>query len=171
MLCLKSFDQADLFDPEELEAKEGIFSKYKYALAYIGVDFSQEDVQEALLNCFDGFENAIRATIVYWYWLEKNSKPFYPNPCIIQAMKERWSPPYWQDSYLENPNFQSPCHVFWEEARKVWGFDLRNQLIADINSDERGFEYVMLRNGKTISLSGAKRLGWEKLQELAIQKY
>ncbi len=55
MLCLKSFIRASLFDEFEIEIKEEIFSKYKYALAYIGVDFMREDVQEALLNCIEGF--------------------------------------------------------------------------------------------------------------------
>ncbi|MEC4814984.1 MAG: hypothetical protein SAK29_17140, partial [Scytonema sp. PMC 1069.18] len=68
MLCLKSFYQAYLFDPQELEIKDEIFDKYKYALAYIGVDFNREDVQEALLNSVEGFEDALRATIAYWYW-------------------------------------------------------------------------------------------------------
>jgi hypothetical protein len=39
MLSLKSFNQAYLCEPEELEARDEIFSKYKYALAYLGIDF------------------------------------------------------------------------------------------------------------------------------------
>ncbi|GAB1541201.1 hypothetical protein NUACC21_38710 [Scytonema sp. NUACC21] len=171
MLCLKSFHLAYQFDADELEAKDEIFSKYKYALAYIGVDFSQEDVQEALLNCIDGFEDALRATIAYWYWLEENSRPFYPNPCIIQAIRERWDSRYWKDAYLNNPNFKSPCEIFWEQSLKAWGSDLRNEIIADVNSDKNGFEYVLFRNGKTISLSAAQRLGWERLKEYALQSF
>ncbi|MBW4446203.1 MAG: hypothetical protein KME38_04795 [Spirirestis rafaelensis WJT71-NPBG6] len=171
MLSLKSFNQAYLFEAEELEARDEIFSKYKYALAHIGVDFYQEDVQEALLNCLEGFEDAIRATIAYWYWLEENSRPFYPNACIVQSMSERWDSRYWRDSYLDNPNFKNPCERFWEEAGKIWGFDVRNQIIADVNSDDKGYEYVMFKNAKTLSLSAARRLGWERLKEYALQQY
>lgn len=169
MLCLKSFNEAYLFDPEELEARDEIFSKYKYALAYIGVDFSQENVQEALLDCVDGFEDALRATIAYWYWLKEHSRPFYPNPCIIQAIYERWDSRYWKDCYLDNPNFKSPCEIFWEQAGIALGIDLRNQVIADVNSDSKGFVYVMFRNGQTLSLSAAKRVGWERLKEYALR--
>ncbi|HAG84563.1 MAG TPA: hypothetical protein DCL61_26280 [Cyanobacteria bacterium UBA12227] len=168
MLCLKSFNEAYLFEPEELEAKDEIFNKYKYALAYIGVDFSQEDVQEALLYCVDGFEDALRATIAYWYWLEEHSRPFYPNSCLIQAISECWDSRYWNDCYLDNPNFKSSCEIFWEEAGKAWGTDFRNQFIADVNSDDKGFEYVMFCNEKTISLAVAKRLGWERLKDYAL---
>ncbi len=171
MLSLKSFNQAYLFEEEELKLKDEIFSKYKYALAYIGVDFSQEDVQEALLNCVDGFEDAIRATIAYWYWLEKYSRPFYPNSCIIQAIHERWNSRYWKDCYLDNPNFKNPCQIFWEQAASSWGVDLRNQVIADVNCDDNGSEYVMFRNQKTMKLSAAKRLGWEKLKEYALSQF
>ncbi|KYC42152.1 hypothetical protein WA1_19355 [Scytonema hofmannii PCC 7110] len=171
MICLKSFDGSDEFDALELEALDEIFSKYKYALTYIGVDFSQQDVQEALLNCVDGFEDALRATIAYWYWLEENSKPFYPNPCIIQAIREQWDSRYWKDEYLNNPNFKSPCELFWESAKKNWGADVRNEIIADVNSDETGFEYILFRNGKTMSLSTAQRLGSEKLKEYALQPF
>jgi hypothetical protein len=169
MLCLKSFNEAYLFGREELEAKDEIFSKYKYALAYIGVDFSQEDVQEALLNCVDGFEDAIRATIAYWYWLKEHSSPFSPNRCIIKAINDRWDSRYWKDCYLDNPNFKSPCEIFWEQAGKAWGIALRNQVIADVNSDDNGFEYVLLRNGKKFSIAVAKRVGWERLKEYALQ--
>ena len=80
-------------------------------------------------------------------------------------MNDGWDDRYWKDSYLENPNFKNPCHIFWEEAGKVWEFDVRNQIIADVNSDDKGYEYVMFQNAKTISLLAAKRLGWEKLKE------
>lgn len=168
MLCLKSFNQAYLFAPEELEERNEIFNKYKYALAHIGIDFFKEDVQEALLNCIEGFEDGIRATIAYWYWLEEHSKPFYPNPCIIQAMSEGWDSRYWQDCYLDNPNFKNPCKIFWEQAEKMWGYDMRNQIIADVNSDDKGYEYVMFKNGTTLSLVAARRLGWERLKEYAL---
>ena len=171
MLCLTSFNEAYLSEPQELEVRDEIFSKYKYALAHIGVDFYQEDVQEALLNRIEGFEDAIRATIAYWYWLEKQSRPFYANACIIQAMNEGWDSGYWKDSYLDNPNFKNPCNIFWEEVGKVWGFDVRNKIIADVNSDDKGYEYLMFRNGKTISLLAAKRLGWERLKEYALEEY
>ncbi|MUG92976.1 hypothetical protein F7734_11230 [Scytonema sp. UIC 10036] len=171
MLRLKSFNQAYEFSVEELEAKDEIFTKYKYALAYIGVDFSQEDVQEALLNCLDGFEDALRATIAYWYWLEENSQTLEnPNMALIKALYNRWDSRYWKDEYLNNPKFKSPCEIFWEQSLKAWGRDIRNEIIADVNSDDNGFEYVLFRNGKTITLSVAQRLGWEKLKEYALQQ-
>jgi hypothetical protein len=165
MLCLKSFQRADLFDDFEIEIKEEIFSKYKYALMYIGVDLMREDVQEALLNCVEGFEDAIRATIAYWYWLTENSQPFYANACLLQAIDQHWIPRYWKDEYLDNPNFRSPSSVWWEQIGKVWGTDLRNQTIADINED-----YILLRTGKKVSLSIATRWGWERLREYALEQ-
>ncbi len=172
MICLKSFDGADEFDALELEAKDEVFSKYKYALAYIGVDFTQEDIQEALLNCIAGFEDALRATIAYWYWLQANSETLEnPNSCLIMALNNRWSSRYWKDEYLNHPNLKNPCELFWEESLKAWGRDTRNEIISDVNSDETGFEYVLFCNGKTISLSTAKRLGWEKLKEYALQPF
>ncbi|MBR8835181.1 MAG: hypothetical protein DSM106950_14395 [Stigonema ocellatum SAG 48.90 = DSM 106950] len=167
MLCLKSFPSADLFDSSELEMKEEIFSKYKYALGYIGVDFEREDVQEALLDCIDGFEDAMRATIAYWYWLTENSQPFYANACFLQAIGQRWDSRYWKDEYLDNPNFKNPSLVWWEEAGRVWGYDLRNQIIADVNIDEQG-EYILFHTGKRISFSVARRWGWERLREYAL---
>jgi hypothetical protein len=85
-------------------------------------------------------------------------------------MNDGWDDRYWEDSYLDNPNFKNPCDIFWEEVGKVWGFDVRNQIIADVNSDHKGYEYVMFRNGKTISLLAAKRLGWERLKECALEE-
>ncbi|MEC4886794.1 MAG: hypothetical protein SAL70_36615 [Scytonema sp. PMC 1070.18] len=169
MLCLKSFYQAYLFDPQELEIKDEIFDKYKYALAYIGVDFNREDVQEALLNSVEGFEDALRATIAYWYWLEAKSETLdNPSLCLIKALCNHWDSRHWQDWYLDNPNFRNPGEIFWEQAGKALGFDLRNQIIADINSDNNGIESVMFRNGKALSLAAAKRLGWERLKEIAV---
>jgi hypothetical protein len=163
MLCLRSFQRAYLFDDFEIEIKDEIFSKYKYALAYIGVDFEREDVQEALLNCIEGFEDAICATIAYWYWLTENSQPFYANACLIQAIGQRWKSSYWKDEYLNNPNFKSPSFAWWEQAGKVWGQDLRNQIIADVNED-----YILLRTGKRITFSVATRWSWERLKEYAL---
>lgn len=165
MLCLKSFIEAELFDDFELEIKEEVFSKYKYALAYIGVDFMRADVQEALVNCIEGFEDAMRATIAYWYWLTENSQPFYANACLIQAINQRWDSRYWKDEYLENPNFKSPSQVFWEQAGRAWGNDFRNQMIADVTED-----YILLRTGRTLSLSVATRWGWERLREYAVEQ-
>ncbi|MCD8485876.1 MAG: hypothetical protein LRZ84_03755 [Desertifilum sp.] len=142
-----------------------IFSKYKYALAYIGVDFSEENVQEALLNCMDGFEKALRATIAYWYWLKQHSEPFYPNACIIKAISDGWDDRYWKDSYLENPNFRNPCDIFWEEAGKVWGIEFRNRSISNIGSDDNGIDYITFFNQKKLPLLSARRIGWERLKE------
>ena len=165
MLCLKSFLRADLFDDFEIEIKEEIFNKYKYALAYIGVDFMREDVQEALLNCVDGFEDAICATIAYWYWITEKSQPFYANATLIQAIAQRWNSRYWKDEYLDNPNFKSPSSAWWEQAGRIWGTDLRNQTIADVNED-----YILLRTGRSLSLSVATRWGWERLREYALEQ-
>jgi hypothetical protein len=134
-------------------------------LTYIGVDFEREDVQEALLNCIEGFEDAIRATIAYWYWLTENSQPFYANACLIQAIGQRWDSSYWKDEYLDNPNFKSPTLVWWEQAGRTWGTAERNQIIADVNED-----YILFRTGKRVSFSTATRWGWEKLREYAIKE-
>lgn len=162
MFSLKSFPTSDLYDFFEIEIKEEIFSQYKYALIYIGVDLSKEDIQDALLNCNEGFEDAIRATIAYWYWLTENSQPFYANATLLQAIAQRWDSRYWKDEYLENPNFKSPAQLFWEEAARTWGTDERNQLIADVTED-----YIFLCTGTRLSFAVATRWGWERLREYA----
>jgi len=162
MFSLKSFPTSDLYDSSEIEIKEEIFSQYKYALIYIGVDLSKEDVQDALLNCNEGFEDAIRATIAYWYWLTENSQPFYANATLLQAIAQRWDSRYWKDEYLENPNFKSPTQIFWEQAARAWGTDERNQIIADVTED-----YILLCTGTRLSFAVATRWGWERLREYA----
>jgi hypothetical protein len=172
MLRLTSFTEAYDYNPYELEVKEEIFQHYKYALAYIGVDFYREDVQEAILNCNDGFEDIIRAMIAYWYWLQsREEKLEYPSACLIQAIQEQWKPKYWKDEYLDNPQFQNPCLIFWQRAALMWGQDLRNQLIADVNEDENGTEYILFSSGKKLSFSIALDWSWEKIKEYAMIEY
>jgi hypothetical protein len=172
MLRLISFTEAYDYNPNELEIKEEIFQNYKYALAYIGIDFYREDVQEAILNCNDGFEDIIRAVIAYWYWLQsRNEKLEYPSACLIQAIQELWKPKNWQDEYLDNPQFKNPCLIFWERAGLMWGEELRNQLISDVNEDENGNEYILFTSGKKLSFSIALDWDWEKIKEYGMLEY
>ncbi|WP_226889887.1 hypothetical protein [Nostoc sp. MG11] len=56
-----------------------IFKQYERALVAIGIDFSLEEVQMALEACTYGLEDALRSTIDYVLWLQKNEKSFFPN--------------------------------------------------------------------------------------------
>lgn len=138
-----------------------ILRAYKHALIYIGVDFTREDVLEALEHCIDGMEDAFRATISYWKW--KGEKLEYPSACLINALSDQWQPFEWQDSWLMDERFKSPCQTWWEEAEIYWGKDVRNSLIADVVDKFNGSDYIMLVNEKTITLARARSMGWEKL--------
>ncbi|MGK7873673.1 MAG: hypothetical protein AB4426_10300 [Xenococcaceae cyanobacterium] len=145
-----------------------IFQKYKYALVYIGVDFSREDVQLAIADCSYGMEEAFQATISYWLWKKKNNQEFeYPSAFLIAALNDQWKPFHWTDEYLDNPNFKSPCQRWWEEAAVAWGTDVRNELVADVAETDSGYEYVLFRSGKTLSLRIAKVWGWQRVLEYA----
>ena len=146
-------------DEFELE----IFRIYKAALLHIGVDFDREDVQDAIVYCSFNMEDACRSTIEYWH----TGKMQHPNAFLIKALNEGWKPWRWRDEWLEDPNFKSPCLLWWEEAAFSLGVDKRNALIADVTEDERGKEYVLFTNGETLTLARAKSLGWERLLEYA----
>ena len=149
------------------EISQEIYKKYKPALRSIGVDFSQEEVQEAINNCFFGMEEAFQAVIVYWRYKKQNQEPFYPNAALIESLYEHWKPFDWQDKYLEDSRFKSPCLLWWEEAEKVWGQEIRNKLIADVNETNGGDEYILLKNGVKISLQIAKLKGWDWVKNYA----
>lgn len=51
-----------------------IFKKYERALVSLGVNFSLEEVQNALEACTYALEDAFRSTIDYVLWLQKNEK-------------------------------------------------------------------------------------------------
>lgn len=143
------------------EISQEILRKYRTALKYIGVDFAREDVREAIINCYFGMEEAFQAVIVYWKYKQPRNEKFYPNAAFIEAINEHWQPFDWKDEYLNDSNFKSPCLLWWEEAAKIWGIDLRNQLIADVNETASGEEYILLRSGEKISLKIAELKGWD----------
>ncbi|MGV2828583.1 hypothetical protein [Myxosarcina sp. GI1(2024)] len=154
---------------EELdEITQEIYRKYKSALKYIGVDFSREDVREAIGNCGYGMEAAFQSIIEYWINLQnKNKKIDYPSALLIAALNNHWHPYNWQDEYLEDPRFKSICLKWWEEAGKLWGNDTRNQLIADVYENNSGEEYILLTTGEKISLRIAQVRRWNWLLNYA----
>lgn len=157
---------------EELdEITKEIYRKHRPALRHIGVDFSREDVQEAIIYCSVGIESAFQRVIEYWINLQKNNQKIdYPSALLIQALNNHWTPRNWRDEYLNNPRFKSPCLIWWEEAAKIWGTDIRNQLIADVNETDSGEEYILLATGEKISLKIANLRGWDWILEYAKEK-
>jgi hypothetical protein len=150
------------------EITKEIIRKYKPALTYIGIDFSREDVEEAISNCICDLEVAFQVTITYWLWKQTNREKFdYPNAFLIKAIQENWKPFVWQDEYLNNPNFKSACQLWWEEAEKIWSRDLRNKLVADVTESDIGEEYILFTSGKTMPLRVAKVWGWERVLDYA----
>ncbi|MBD2682589.1 MULTISPECIES: hypothetical protein [Nostoc] len=171
MLRIKSFNTAYLYDDDELEAKDEIFNQYKYALAHIGIDFYREDVQEIILKSIVGMEDALRATIAYWYWKQANSEEFeHPNAFLIKALQEQWKPYNWQDYYLDNSNFKNPCDQWWQDAALHWGYDFRNQWVVDINENDAGEIFIIFSTRNRLSLRVAKQWGWERLKEYILEQ-
>ncbi len=167
MVKLKYFFSSEFLSSEELEIKQEIFDKYKYALLVIGVDFSEESIQEALINCNNGFEDALRATIAYWYWLRNKGETFYANACLLAAIHNTWNSYYWRDEYLDNPDFKNPRELFWEDAAKHLGYDLRNQAIIDIKERDDGDIYILFCSSACLRLTQAQRNGWSWLKQYA----
>ncbi len=152
------------------EVVKVIFRKYKPALSYIGVDFGREDVQQALLEGYDGIEGAFQAVIEYWYLLQRQQRLLeYPSACLITAITEQWQPLNWQEEYLDNPKFKTACELWWEKAAQVWGEQARNQLVADVTERDDGYEYILFRCGKTLPLTTAQVWGWERVLEFSGQ--
>ncbi len=141
------------------EITRAIYKKYKPALRYIGVDFSREDVQEAINNCSSDMETRFQAVIAYWKYKKQKKEQFYGNASLIDALNNSWQPINWKDSYLDDKRFKSPCVIWWEEVAKVWGETIRNDLIADVNETNNGEEYILLKTGEKISLEIAEMRG------------
>ena len=161
-----SLKKSQEFELDEIMIE--IFEKYKFALAYIGVDFEREDVQWAVMSCAFGMEDAFQTTISYWYWVQRNQKKFeYPNAFLIEAISKNWRPYEWKDEYLDNPNFKSPYEQWWEEAGMRWGRDLRNSWVADVGEDEDGNERILFRSEEKLSFRVARRWSWQRVTEYA----
>jgi hypothetical protein len=146
-----------------------IIRKYKPALNFIGIDLTREDIEDAIINCDCGLEAAFQATISYWIWKQEIKEKFeYPNAFLIKAIQDNWQPFAWQDEYLNNPKFKSNCQLWWEEAEKIWGSELRNKLVADVTKSELGEEYILFVSGTKMPLRVAKVWGWERVLNYAI---
>ena len=141
-----------------------VFKQYERALVAIGVNFSVDEVQAALEDCTYGLEDALRRTIEYALWLRENQKEIFPNAILVRALQDQWKPKAWRDEYLELPMLESPGQRWWNGAVSQWGYDLRNQLVADVFYDE-GQEFIKFTNGKKITVETAWRWGWERVLE------
>ena len=141
------------------ETVKDILHKYMYALEYIGVDFEREDVQEAMTDCVIGLEEALQASIGYWFWTKNNNLEFeHPNAFLIKALNNQWKPINWNDNYLNNPNFKSPGMRWLEKATDILGAEKINYLVADISENQYGKEYILFTSGKSLSVETATRL-------------
>jgi hypothetical protein len=160
-----------MFDELDEITKE-IIKKYKPALTSIGVDFSQEKVQEAIIDCIVELESAFQTIITYWLWKKQNQEKFeHPNAFLIKAIQENWTPFVWEDEYLNNPHFKSTCQLWWEEAGKIWSQDVRNKLVADVTENDLGEAYILFVSGRTMPLRLAKLWGWERVLHYANSEY
>ena len=164
---LSRLESAELVSSDLLQEKQVILDKYKYALRFIGVDFSNEVVQEALLFNHYGFEEALQATIAYWHWLSQQQQLFHGNATLIKALGERWSARYWKDEYLDKPEFRHPRDIFWDEAAQHLGRSLRNQAIVDIVEDDDEELHIVFCTGRSSPLINVKYKGWHWLKDNA----
>ncbi|AFY56881.1 hypothetical protein Riv7116_4460 [Rivularia sp. PCC 7116] len=143
-----------------------IFKQYERALAVVGVNFSHSQVWDALEDCSDGLEDALRAAISYILWLQEQKYEYHASVILVRSLNEKWKPVKWRDEYLDLPNLKSPGQKWWEGAAKIWGYDKRNQLVADIIY-ESGKEYIVFINGKEMLIETAWRWGWERVLDYA----
>ncbi|BAY27666.1 hypothetical protein NIES2100_74910 [Calothrix sp. NIES-2100] len=151
---------------EEDSIEYEIFKQYERALVAVGVNFSLEEVQNALEICSSGLENALRRTIEYVLWLHEHQREIFPNAILIRALQEQWQPVAWRDEYLELPMLQSSGQRWWNAAAKMWGQDLRNRLVADVFYDN-GQEFIKFTNGKELVVETAWRWEWERVLKYA----
>jgi hypothetical protein len=150
------------------EIQREILRKYKTALSYIGVDFSREDVREAIIDTAIGLEAAFQAIISYWRWKQQHNEPLeYPSAFLIKALSNLWQPKDWQEEYLDNPNFKSLGQLWWEEAEEVWGRETRNYWVANFTETDTGEEYILFRSQKTLPLRLARVWGWQRVLDYA----
>ncbi|MBN3946610.1 MAG: hypothetical protein HWQ38_08975 [Nostoc sp. NMS7] len=63
--------------------EQELFDLYAPALRSLGVNFSDEQLQDTLEASNYGLEDAFRSAIVYMLWLEENLKPIYPTAIVI----------------------------------------------------------------------------------------
>ncbi|MEM7712410.1 MAG: hypothetical protein AAF349_02250 [Cyanobacteria bacterium P01_A01_bin.68] len=153
-----------LYNQDSVEHE--VFKQYEKALVTVGVNFSRADVRDALSGCFDGLEDALRAAISYILWLHEQKHEIRASIILIRALNEKWKPMEWRDEYLNLPILKSSGQKWWEGAAKMWGYDKRNQLVADIVY-EGGKEYIVFINGKEMLLETAWRWGWERVLDYA----
>ncbi|MEA5594991.1 hypothetical protein [Rivularia sp. UHCC 0363] len=153
-----------LYDKDSIEYE--VFKRYEKALVTAGVNFSRADVRDALEGCFDGLEDALRAAISYILWLHEQHHEIRPSMILVTALNEKWKPRQWQDEYLNQPILKSQGQKWWEGAANKWGYDKRNQLVADIVY-EQGKEYIVFLNGKEMLIETAWRWGWERVLDYA----
>lgn len=142
------------------------FRLYKYALCQIGVDFNRTDVQEAVIYNYFHIEDAFRATIAYWC---RGRMIEHPSAFLIAALSEGWKCNYWQDEWLKDPQLKNPCLKWWNDAAVYLGH-YRDSIIADVNEDKHGNNYILFTNGKTMRLETAQRIGWERVLQYGIEQ-
>ena len=153
-----------LYDKDSIEYE--VFKQYEKALVTVGVNLSRADVRDALEGCFDGLEDALRAAISYILWLHEQKQEFHASIILVRSLNEKWKPKEWHDEYLNQPMLKSSGQKWWEGAANMWGFDKRNQLVADIVYDA-GKEYIVFINGKEMLIETAWRWGWERVLDYA----
>lgn len=153
-----------LYEKDSIEYE--LFKHYRPALTAVGVNFSRVDVREALEGCCYGLEDALRAAISYILWLHEQEHEFHATQILVRALNEKWKPIKWCDEYLNLPMLKSQGQKWWEGAANMWGYDKRNQLVANIVY-ERGKEYIVFTNGKEMLMETAWRWGWERVLDYA----
>ncbi|OKH43016.1 hypothetical protein NIES2101_31685 [Calothrix sp. HK-06] len=143
-----------------------LFKQYERPLIALGVDFSNQEVCDALSGCTYGLEDAFRSAIEYILWLKEHDKEVFPNAVLISALQRQWKPSHWHPEYFDKPDVQSIGQKWWNGAAKMWGYDVRNQLVADV-CYENGKEFILFLNGKSLLVETAWRWGWERVREYA----
>jgi hypothetical protein len=155
-----------MFFWEEDSIEYELFKQYERPLIALGVNFNNPDVCDALEGCTHGLEDAFRSAIEYILWLKEHDKEVFPNAVLISALQRQWKPSHWDSGYFDKPDLQSIGQKWWNGAAKMWGWDIRNQLIADVRY-ENGKEIILFINGRSLLVETAWRWGWERVREYA----
>jgi len=113
-----------------------IFNQYKWALSRLGINFDQE-ILEKIVYCSSNLEGCFQAFCGWVLRLQENGEKLGKETLretLLKALKENWQPTDFQKQIIKKYQylFTESQYFFWEKAKEILGYALREELIADI---------------------------------------